>query len=160
MTIHATARSPAPQKPGVIEAADLLGGTKVLRAKLSDPFDTHQLLLVGLPVRALTFLIENLHTLQMDGLEKAAGMSLRTFQRRKAAHAKPLSPEQSGRIWKFAEIFARAIKVFGTQEAAETWLECPAYGLERNRPIDLLATPAGAALVETYLGRIEHGVYA
>ena len=44
MTVHATARLPAPQKPGVVEAADLLGGTKVLRAKLSDPFDTHLML--------------------------------------------------------------------------------------------------------------------
>ena len=62
-------------------------------------------------------------------------------------------------MWKFAEILAKAIKVFGTQEAAEKWLERPAFGLERRRPIDLLATPAGAEMVKTYLGQIEYGVY-
>ena len=158
MAIQTLAKDASP-KPRAVVAADLLGGSKVLRSKLSDPFETHELLLEGLPARALTFLIENLHSLQMDGLEKAAGMSLRTFQRRKAANAKPLSPEQSGRVWQFAEILAKAIKVFGTQEAAEKWLEQPAFGLERRRPIDLLATPAGAEMMKTYLGQIEYGVY-
>ena len=142
-----------------IQAADLLGGPKVLRRSLIGPFAAHDMLLDGLPSAALVFLIDNLRVLQMAGLEKAAGMSLRTVQRRSEANAKPLSPEQSGRVWKFAEILAKAIKVFGTQHAAEQWLESPALGLDQRRPIDLLATPAGVAQVEMYLGRIEYGVY-
>jgi putative toxin-antitoxin system antitoxin component (TIGR02293 family) len=86
-------------------------------------------------------------------------MSVRTFQRRKGAPAKLLSQEQSGRTWKFAEILARATAVFGAQRQAEQWLERPAIGLDRHRPIDLLATPAGMQLVEDYLTRIEYGVY-
>ena len=39
-------------------------------------------------------------------------------------------------------------------------LERPAIGLDQRRPIDLLATPAGAKLVEDFLSRVEYGVYA
>jgi putative toxin-antitoxin system antitoxin component (TIGR02293 family) len=72
---------------------------------------------------------------------------------------KPLTPEQSGRAWKFAEILAKATLLLGSQEEAERWLERPATGLDQQRPIDLLATPAGVAIVEDFLLRLEHGVY-
>jgi putative toxin-antitoxin system antitoxin component (TIGR02293 family) len=49
--------------------------------------------------------------------------------------------------------------VLGSQQEAEQWLERPAIGLDRRRPIDLLATPAGVELVETFLERLEYGVY-
>jgi putative toxin-antitoxin system antitoxin component (TIGR02293 family) len=35
-----------------------------------------------------------------------------------------------------------------------------ATGLNQRRPIDLLASPAGVALVEDFLVRLEYGVYA
>jgi putative toxin-antitoxin system antitoxin component (TIGR02293 family) len=38
--------------------------------------------------------------------------------------------------------------------------ERPAIGLDQRRPIDLLATPAGAKIVEDFLDRLEFGVYA
>jgi putative toxin-antitoxin system antitoxin component (TIGR02293 family) len=56
-------------------------------------------------------------------------------------------------------ILARVTRVLGSQEEVEQWLGRPAIGLNRQRPIDLLTTPAGAKLVETYLGRLEYGVY-
>jgi putative toxin-antitoxin system antitoxin component (TIGR02293 family) len=86
-------------------------------------------------------------------------MSLRTFQRYKDMPDKVMSHEQSGRTWKFAEILAKATTVFGSQERAEQWLERPATGLNRRRPIDLLSTPAGVELVEDFLERLEYGVY-
>ena len=87
------------------------------------------------------------------------GVSLRTMQRKRGDAAKRLSTEQAGRTWQFAEILARATQVMGSQEAAEHWLERPAIGLDRNSPIDLLATPAGTKMVDDYLTRIEYGVY-
>lgn len=54
---------------------------------------------------------------------------------------------------------AEVVKLFGSREEAERWLEQPALGLDRRRPIDLLATPVGAQLVEDYLIRLEYGVY-
>jgi putative toxin-antitoxin system antitoxin component (TIGR02293 family) len=113
-----------------------------------------------LPGKSLIHLLASLSILQgKASVEKALGMSLRTFQRRKDAPAKPLNHEQSGRTWKFAEILAKATGVFGSQEEAERWLERPATGLDQRRPIDLLATPAGVELVEEFLTRLEYGVY-
>ena len=43
----------------------------------------------------------------------------------------------------FAEILAKATRVLGSQDEAEQWLERPAIGLNQERPVDLLTTPAG-----------------
>jgi putative toxin-antitoxin system antitoxin component (TIGR02293 family) len=146
--------------PDVRQVADLLGGERVLRPVPKNRLDAHELLLSGLPGKALRHLIDGLSVLgKTTSLEKAVGMSLRTFQRHKDAPARLLNPEQSGRAWKFAEILAQATAVFGSQEAAEQWLERPAIGLDQRRPIDLLATPAGVELVETFLERLRYGVY-
>lgn len=143
------------------KVTELLGGTRLLSRRVTSRLDAHELLLRGLPPSALDHLVGQLVSIhKTDSLEKAVGMSLRTYQRRKDSPSKPLSQEQSGRAWKFAEILARATDVFGSQAEAEHWLEHPAIGLDQHRPIDLLATPAGVELVEDYLTRLEYGVYA
>jgi putative toxin-antitoxin system antitoxin component (TIGR02293 family) len=58
-----------------------------------------------------------------------------------------------------AEILAKAAELFGSQEEARLWLERPAIGLDPCRPIDLLQTPAGRAVVDDFLTRLEFGVY-
>jgi putative toxin-antitoxin system antitoxin component (TIGR02293 family) len=140
--------------------AGLLGGPRVLQRRVRGPLDVHELLRRGLPSGAVAHLVGQLTVLRMPAVEKAVGMSLRTFQRRREAPAKPLSPEQSGRTWRFAEILAKAIALFGSQPDAERWLEQPAIGLEQKRPIDLMTTPAGAQIVADFLDRLEYGVYA
>ncbi|GGF16368.1 antitoxin [Aliidongia dinghuensis] len=143
------------------QVVNLLGGNRVLRQAPANTIDAHQLLLAGLPETALRHLVDKLLVLaKTESLEKAVGMSLRTFQRLKDTPAKHLSVEQSGRAWKFAEILAKATAVFGSQREAELWLERPAVGLNQERPIDLLQTPAGVELVEAFLRRLEYGVYA
>jgi putative toxin-antitoxin system antitoxin component (TIGR02293 family) len=118
------------------------------------------MLLRGLPGKSAVHFLGSLSSLHGKvSVEKALGMSLRTFQRRKDMPIKPLSHEQSGRSWKFAEILAKATVVFGSQEEVEQWLERPATGLDRRRPIDLLATPAGVEPVEDFLERLEYSVY-
>jgi putative toxin-antitoxin system antitoxin component (TIGR02293 family) len=141
--------------------ADLLGGLGNPAAQIQGPYDVHAALLKGLPGSALTALLSSFRVLPRSGkrLETAMGVSLRTMQRKRGNPAKRLSTEQAGRTWQFAEILARATQVLGSQEAAEHWLERPAIGLDRNSPIDLLATPAGTRMVDDYLTRIEYGVY-
>ena len=63
------------------------------------------------------------------------------------------------RTREFAETLAKATAVFGSQQEAEQWLNQPALGLDQQRPIDLLAAPAGAKVVEDFLTRLEFGVY-
>ena len=140
--------------------AELFGGADVLRRSPRNPIEAHDLLVKGLPAKALIHLVDSLVILNWDAaLENILGMSLRTLQRHKEVPKKALSREQSGRAWKFAEILAKATAVFGSQHEAEQWLERPAMALEQRRPIDLLATPAGAELVDALLGRLEYGVY-
>jgi putative toxin-antitoxin system antitoxin component (TIGR02293 family) len=160
MTVRTEAKTQPHRDVELQRVAALLGGEGVLRHLLRGPLDTHEMLLRGLPGEALTHLISSFVVLHKTAsLEKAVGISLRTFQRRKDAPGKPLSQEQSGRTWKFAEILARATALLGSQEEAEQWLESPAVGLDQRRPIDLLATPAGVELVEEFLRRLEYGVY-
>lgn len=161
MSIAGDPTGPAAGSRDLQKVAELLGGARLLSQPVTSGLDAHELLLRGLPAAALNHLVRHLRVLhKTDSLEKAVGMSVRTYQRRKDAPSKPLSQEQSGRAWKFAEILAKAIDVFGSQEDAEQWLERPAIGLDQRRPIDLLSTPAGLELVEDYLVRLEYGVYA
>lgn len=141
---------------------ELLGGIQTFQRPVRTTLDAHEVIVSGFPGKALTHLVGKVGVMQKaDVLEKAVGISLRTFQRRKKdERVKPLSKEQSGRTWKFAEILAKAMTVFGSQEEAEQWLSRPATGLNQQRPIDLLDTPAGVEIVEDFLERLEYGVYA
>jgi putative toxin-antitoxin system antitoxin component (TIGR02293 family) len=139
--------------------ADLLGGPKVVGKYPTDRLAAHEMLQRGLPNIVINHLFGRMTTLAPALIEGAVGMSLRTRQRREKHPMELLSPEQTGRTWKFAELLTRATPLFGSQAAAEQWLEEPAIGLDQRRPIDLITTPAGLELVEDYLGRIEYGVY-
>ena len=148
---------------GIGRTVALLGGRRALHRRVSNRLEAHDLLREGLPGHALEHLVSCVGLLRAarhGSLEKAVGISLRTYQRRKDAPDKPLSPEQSGRAWTFAEILGRATDVFGSQAEAERWLERPTMALDRRRPLDLLSTPAGIEAVEDHLTRLEYGVYA
>lgn len=140
----------------------LLGGKRAFVRTPENSLAIHTVIQTGFPSDVLTQLVANIPVIADPVLlDKALGISIRTFQRRKNANEKSkLSVEQSARAWKFAEIVAKATAVLGTQEDAERWLDSPAFGLEQQRPIDLLTTTVGTELVEQYLERLEYGVYA
>ncbi len=156
----ASGETAAEKEPRFQQVASLLGGRRVLRREPGSRLEAHELILHGLPAAALTHLVEGIEILrQPASLEKALGISLRTFQRHRDAPARPLGREQSGRVWEFAEIVAKATSVLGSRREAEGWLARPATALEQRRPLDLLATPEGRRLVEELLERMEYGVY-
>ena len=152
--------SAAPENDA-IRAFDLLGGDQIMKRSVRTALEAHDLIVEGIPSRSLLHLVEGVKVLAAgDALNKAIGISIRTLQRRKAdTPDRVLSTEQSSRAWRFAEIIARATDVMGTQEAAEAWTLEPAIGLDNRRPIDLLASSAGAEAVEEYLTRMDYGVY-
>lgn len=132
-----------------------------MKRSVESSLDAHELLQEGLPAKALTTLVDHVAILRSAAdFEKAVGMSQRTLHRRKEDGERPLSVEQSGRTWKFAEIVAKATTIFGSQEEAEAWLLRPATALNQRRPLELLTTAAGIEVVEDHLGRMEYGVYA
>ena len=145
-----------------VRAYRLLGGRKVIKHSVRNPLDAHDLIVEGISSQALVHLVNTVTVLSSgDALNKAIGISLRTFQRkRKTEKGKDrLSTEQSSRAWRFAEILAQAMDVLGGQESAEAWMLAPATGLDNRRPIDLLSSAAGAEAVENHLTRMEYGVY-
>jgi putative toxin-antitoxin system antitoxin component (TIGR02293 family) len=143
----------------VARTAEFLGGKKVLLQQVHNRLEVHDLLERGLPSAVLDRVVKKVAILNTQVLlEKTVGISVRTLQRNREA-PRLLSPEQSGRTWKFAEILARAIDVFGSQKEAEAWLDRPAMPLNQRKPIDLLSTTAGVESIEELLTRIEYGVY-
>lgn len=154
--------APAAVENEAIRAYRLLGGSKIMKRDVRSPLDAHDLIVQGIPSKSLFYLVDGVQVLSTgDVLTKAIGISIRTLQRRRSeVKQKALSPEQSSRAWRFAEIIAKATDVLGTQAAAEAWLLEPAIGLDNRRPIDLLMSTAGAEAVDDYLTRIEYGVYS
>ncbi|MFL6754711.1 MAG: antitoxin Xre/MbcA/ParS toxin-binding domain-containing protein [Sphingomicrobium sp.] len=159
MGLAAEKRQETPGDIGRVVA--LLGGPAVLKVRINNRLDAHNVIEKGFPSAVLSKLVSNVALIKDDeALQKALGISKRTLYRRQGGDAaKNLSKEQSGRTWRFAEILAKAIGIFGSKEEAEHWMEEPAIGLNRERPIDLLSTTAGTELVDTYLDQIEYGVY-
>jgi putative toxin-antitoxin system antitoxin component (TIGR02293 family) len=140
-------------------AAGLLGGQALLRKQIRSSLDVHGVIQKGLPSKAFGHLADSVVVLEPADVWRAVGLSVRTVQRRRSSPGKPLSVEQSGRAWKFAEVLAKATEVFGSQKAGEEWLSTPAVALVGQKPIELLSTPVGTEMVERLLGRIEFGVY-
>ena len=148
-------------EPEFERMVDLFGGPKVLGFLVASPLEAHEMILDGIPGQALESLVRRLTVIDpADAFETAFGMSERTFQRHKSDHSKTLSREQGSRTWNFAKVLTKATSVLGTQEDAEKWMIEPAMGLDNHRPIDLLATAAGTALVQEFLERLDYGVYA
>ena len=138
----------------------LLGGRRVLSHEPTTRLEIHELLLEGLPSQAVGCLVESFELLrQPDAIEAALGISYRTIQRHRLDAAKHLSLEQSGRVWEFAELLARATSVLGSRQEAQQWLLRPAIALEQRRPLDLMSTSEGRRMVEELLDRLEFGVY-
>jgi putative toxin-antitoxin system antitoxin component (TIGR02293 family) len=113
------------------------------------------LLAQGLPVEVLRILEEKG---VIDDGELKEFIAPRTLARRKKNER--LSSEESDLIARLARIHDFALEVFGSAEKAHKWLRTPNAALEKNRPLDLLKTDYGARIVETILGRIDHGIYS
>lgn len=159
--------------PAVRLAGELLGFKGADLAKLRAPRDAHELIMQGIPHQALTHLVSGSRSMSSSAFSAALGISDRTLRRLRdqgvgegvdegvgQGAGKPLSREIGSRAWRFAELLARSITVFGGREEAERWMNSEVMGLDGQKPIELLTTSAGEKLVEDFLGRVEFGVYA
>lgn len=136
----------------------MLGVGKIFKRGIGSPVAVHEVLHTGLPRRAL------LRAMESAGISVAEvlpvfGISTRTFMRLKTEPDKLLDAEQSGRVWQFAQLLAKAEELFGSRERAVNWILRPAMSLENRRPIELLTTPVGAKLVDDVIERMRYGVY-
>jgi putative toxin-antitoxin system antitoxin component (TIGR02293 family) len=108
----------------------------------------------GAPAETFAQTAKNIGLAQAE-LAKKLGLSPRTMASRRTR----LTSEETEKILRAKYLFEQAVGVFGSEEEARRWLTNPAYGLEDQRPIDLLDTEPGAMRVRDYLGAIECGNY-
>ena len=71
-----------------------------------------------------------------------------------------LSPDESDRLARVANILIRAQEVFGNVEKARDWMNTPLSAFEGETPLQRADTSIGANQVEDVLGRIDYGVYS
>jgi len=138
--------------------AEMLGVGRSFRRGRGSAVTVHEVLHAGLPRRALLRAIES-GGIPVAQLLPVFGISTRTYMRLKSEPDRLLDAEQSGRVWQFAELLAKAQDVFGSSERAVDWMLRPAMALENRRPIELLTTPVGAHLVDDVIERMRYGVY-
>lgn len=141
------------------QAAELLGGERVLGRLPRDPVAAAQFIRRGIPARS----IERLRVtfkLSVPDLAEALNLSGRTLERRTGReNAKSrLTATESERVYRFARVAARAIEVLGDMEKAYRWMRKENRALGSMQPMMLLDTDVGAAAVEDVLTRIEYGV--
>lgn len=160
LSIENSTKNPS---PGARDTPALNGVLKVLglsRVKVADDrVAIHDIVTKGLPNSSLITLL-SISRLSKPQFSTAMRVSLRTLQRLSDRSKKlTLSAEVSTGLWQFAEIYARAIDVLGTEELADRWLQSPAIALNGRRPLELMATVQGAELVADTLDQLDRGVY-
>ena len=137
---------------------EVLGGDVLLGRSLAKSGAMADLVREGLPVKALLLLAERLDLSQSEIAAKI-GIPVRTLTRRQASNTR-LTPAESDRTVRLAQVFATAVETLGNGEKAASWLKTPNRALRGGRPLDQLDTDPGVREVEEILGRIAYGVYS
>ena len=137
---------------------DVLGGEVILGGAFKRSGELAALVREGLPVKALFLLAERLDLRQSEISEKI-GIPQRTLTRRITQHAK-LTPAESDRTVRLAQVYANAAETLGSGDKAAAWLKTPNRALRGGWPLDQLDTDPGVREVEDLLGRIAYGVYS
>ena len=112
----------------------------------------------GLPFTALQQ-ASDFWRIESSVLSKIVGLSSRTLARRNS-DSRPLTSEQSERVYRFCKIMATASSVLEDRDKALSWIQTPNTALNKARPIELLDTGIGFQQVLDVLNRIEYGVYS
>ena len=152
MTKAATADPPAVEPPGIFKRIQEILGVHRLRTDQ----DLVKLVEQRLPSRAIDALRESGVT---DEEIYSLIVPRRTLTHRRARR-EALSRDESDRVVRVARVVALCQHVFGDRERAWRWLRDAKRQFQGRRPLDLLATEAGARLVEELLYRIDDGMAA
>lgn len=141
----------------ITSAVTLLGGAGLLHTRPRILMDWIPIVRNGLPATSLDSLV-GLTQIARSELASALAISERTLARRRRAGV--LSPEESAKLVRLAQVIERADEVFQNTDIALTWLKTNNPALGGVTPLSLMDTGIGADAVLDTLGRIEHGVFA
>lgn len=79
--------------------------------------------------------------------------------RRNRKHLTHLNARESAVAFQIAKVLERALAVFGSRRLVEEWLCRPCPFLDGGIPMEMLHNPVGYQLIQTYLQRVEYGIY-
>jgi putative toxin-antitoxin system antitoxin component (TIGR02293 family) len=136
----------------------VLGGELVLGGPMQQGGTMAALVREGLPAEALFLLAKRLDLRQAE-ISAKIGIPQRTLTRR-LTHKSRLTPAESDRTVRLAQVFATTAETLGSEEKAAQWLKTPNRALRGGAPLDQLDTDPGVREVEDVLGRISYGVYS
>lgn len=91
-------------------------------------------------------------------LRRVLRLSERTLARRRSEGR--FTPEESDRLYRIIELYARAADVLESIEAASEWMSSPAVALGGRTPLAYAQNEAGNMRVSALLTRIEYGVFS
>jgi len=141
----------------IAEVAELLGGPKILGAKISTQLKMADAVDHGLPTDSLDR-VKIILGLSDAEVAHALGISLKTIHRLRKDPDRHLSSQASDRLYRLARLFQLTYDVLESPESAREWLRSPQIGLDNRVPLDLMTSEAGSREVEALLMRIEYGV--
>lgn len=131
------------------------------------PVDRIRIIKAGVSASKAKRLISDLH---FDQRVLLAALNLSTATvNRKAARDEPLTPDESERVVGVAKLVGQLqamVEESGTSEGFDAtawlsqWLREPVPGLGGAKPVDLLDTMEGQALVSKTLAQMQSGAYA
>jgi len=148
----AVADVPVHQQPGLLKRVQEMLGVHRLRSD--------QDLVRLVEERLTTGAIEGLRRSGVTDDEIYSLIVPRRTLTHRRARREALSREESDRAVRLARIAALAEQVFGDGERSWRWLRASKRQFKGRSPLQLMATEAGARLVEELLYRIDEGMAA
>ena len=152
MSKRAVAGLPEPLQPSLLKRVQEILGVHLLRSD--------QDLVKVVEDRLATGAIEGLRRSGVTDDEIYTLIVPRRTLTHRRARREALSREESDRAVRIARIAALGERVFAERERAWRWLRSPKRQFHGRSPLQLIATEAGARLVEELLYRIDEGMAA
>lgn len=135
---------------------NVLPGLRTLGLEARNEVQLVEVLAGGLPPETAERLARHLG-LSLTGLLELTGIKSSTYHDRKR-RGRPLSAEESERLYRLAKLAEAAEAYFEDPSAARRWLAHPKIALGGRSPLAFGRTAEGAAYVLALLGRMAHGV--
>lgn len=139
-----------------IHEPNVLPGLRTLGIEARNEVQLVEALAGGLPPETAERLARHLG-ISLTGLLELTGIKSSTYHDRKR-RGRPLSAEESERLYRLAKLAEAAEGYFEDKDAARRWLAHPKVALGGKSPLAFGRTAEGAAYVLALLGRMAYGV--
>jgi putative toxin-antitoxin system antitoxin component (TIGR02293 family) len=136
--------------------AEIMGGEKVLRHRVSSLADLQEVVSAGLPIRSLEETVDYV----VAGARAAVAVKDRLVPRATRARRTRLKVSESERVERVARLMAMAEEVWENVEDARAFMNEAHPMLDERSPLEMAETELGARRVERLLMKLEYGLPA